>query len=91
MSAASDAQLLVPFEVDERERLNEWAAEIGIPVAELVRRLVLRYLDPPRARDAIDNRIGQTLLARATQMGHLPTDALRKALREPNPGDETDR
>ena len=64
MSAPID-NLLVAFDIDERERLNEWAAEVGIPAGQLVRRLVLRYVNPLRTRDAIDDRIGHTLLARA--------------------------
>ena len=67
--------LVVPLTLDERERLNDWAAEVGIPAAELARRLILRYLQPPRGRDAVDERIGQTLMARAGAMGHIPDDA----------------
>jgi len=85
MSAPTDAQLVVALDVDERERLNEWAAEVGVPVGELARRLILRYLQPPRSRDDVDERIGQTLLARAGAMGHVPADApdrLRQAIRD---------
>lgn len=71
-------QLRVALGVDERERLNEWAAEVGIPVAELARRLILRYLAAPRDRDDVDERIGQTLLARAGAMGHVAPDASDK-------------
>lgn len=61
------------------------AAQVGVGVDELVRRLVLRYLKPPRTRDAIDDRIGQTLLARAAQTGHVApdvSDKLRQAVRD---------
>ena len=78
-------QLAVPLGVDERELLNEWAAEVGIPMAELARRLILRYLSPPRVRDDVDERIGQTLLARAGALGHIPADApakVRQAIRD---------
>ena len=91
MTAEPEGQLVVPLGVDERERLNEWAAEIGVPVAELVRRLILRYLQPPRDRDDVDQRIGQTLLARAGAMGHVPLDAsdkLRHAIRDLGLADE---
>lgn len=84
-------QLVVSLGIDERERLNEWAAEVGIPVAELARRLILRYLAPPRDRDDVDERIGQTLLARAGAMGHVPADApdkLRRAIRDLGLADE---
>jgi hypothetical protein len=67
--------LAVALTIDERERLNEWATEVGISAAELARRLILRYLQPPRDRDAVDERIGQTLMARAGAMGHIPDDA----------------
>ena len=67
--------LALALTLDERERLNEWAAEVGIPAAELARRLILRYLQPPRERDAVDERIGQTLMARAGAMGHIADDA----------------
>ncbi len=38
-------------------------------------RLILRYLQPPRERDIVDERIGQTLMARAGAMGHIADDA----------------
>lgn len=85
MSAPTDAQLVVALDVDERERLNEWAAEVDVAVGELARRLILRYVHPARSHDAIDDRIGQTLLARAAQTGHIPPDApdnLRQAMRD---------
>lgn len=91
MTRPTGAQLLVDFDVDERERLNEWAAEVDVGVDELVRRLVLRYVNPPRSRDAIDDRIGQTLLARAAQTGHIPDDAsekLQQAMRDLGLADE---
>lgn len=91
MTAEPEDQLVVPLGVDERERLNEWAVEIGVPVAELARRLILRYLQPPRDRDDVDQRIGQTLLARAGAMGHVPPDAsdkLRQAIRDLGLADE---
>lgn len=68
-------ELAVALTLDERERLNEWAAEVGISAGELARRLILRYLQPPRDRDAVDERIGQTLMARAGAMGHIPDNA----------------
>jgi hypothetical protein len=71
--------------------LNEWAAEVGIPVAELARRLILRYLAPPRCRDDVDDRIGQTLMARASAMGHVPADAaarVSQAMRDLGLNDE---
>lgn len=67
--------LVLPLTIVERERFNEWAAEVGIPAGELARRLILRYLEPPRERDAVDERIGRTLMARAGAMGHIPADA----------------
>lgn len=67
--------LLLPLTIVERERLNEWAAEVGVPAAELARRLILRYLEPPRERDAVDERIGRTLMVRAGALGHIPADA----------------
>lgn len=91
MSAPVDAPLLVALDVDERERLNEWATEVDVPAGELARRLILRYLQPPRERDDIDERIGQTLLARAGAMGHVPPDAaakLREAMRDLGLADE---
>ena len=52
--------LVIPLTVDERERLNEWAAEIDVPVTELARRLILRYLAPlPAERDLVDERSGR--------------------------------
>jgi hypothetical protein len=81
---ARDNQLVVPLSVEERELLNELAAEVGVPVAELARRLLLRYLAPPD-RDDVDERIGQTLLARAGALGHIPADAsakVRQAIRD---------
>ena len=84
--------LAIALSVDERERLNEWAAEIDVPVAELARRLILRYLTPlPAERDLVDERIGQTLLARAGAMGHVPADAaeqLRRAIADLQRDDE---
>ena len=84
--------LAIPLTVDERERLNEWAAEIDVPVGELARRLILRYLTPlPAERDLVDERIGQTLLARAGAMGHVPADAaaqLRRAIADLQRDDE---
>ena len=91
MSAPADAQLVVALDVEERERLNEWAAQVDIPVGELARRLILRYLQPPTSRDDVDERIGQTLLARASAMGHVPADAtdkLRQAIRDLGLADE---
>ena len=74
--------LVVPLRVDERERFNEWAAEVGVPAAELARRLLLRYLTPaPQVRDAVDERIGETLLARAGAMSHIPAHAAAQVRR----------
>jgi len=67
--------LVLPLTIVEREQLNERAAEVSIPAAELARRLILRYLEPPRERDAVDERIGRTLMARAGATGHIPADA----------------
>lgn len=83
--------LAVPLTVDERERLNEWAAEVDVSAAELARRLILRYLAPPADRDAVEERIGQTLLARAGAMGHIPADAaaqVRRAIADLTRDDE---
>jgi integrase len=76
-------ELSVPLSLSDHEALIEWAAEVGVPVEELAARLITRYLRPPTAsriarRDAIDDRIGKTLLARAARQGNVPTDALRR-------------
>ena len=66
MSTPSNGDPAVPLSIDERELLNEWAAEIDAGVEELARRLILRYLHvfPVAERDELDERIGRTLLAR---------------------------
>lgn len=80
MSGLAKGDLTVSLSVDERERLNEWAAEVQASVDELARRLVLRYLYPVPVcgRDELDERIGLTLLARAGQTGQIPADAIEK-------------
>lgn len=41
----------------DHEALVEWAAEVGVSTAELVARLLTRYLRPPgSARDAVEKR-----------------------------------
>ena len=80
MSAQPDGNLIVPLSIADRELLNEWAAQIDTSVEELARRLILRYVHaiPVRAPDELDERIGRTLLARASTRGDIPPDAQQK-------------
>ena len=80
MSAQPDGNLTVPLSIADRELLNEWAAQIDTSVEELARRLILRYVHaiPVREPDELDERIGRTLLARASTRGDIPPDAQQK-------------
>jgi hypothetical protein len=75
-------QLRIPVDLAAYEALLEWAAEVGIPIEELALRLLDRYLRPPHAeRDPVDDRIGESLLARMGGQGHVSNDAVAR-LRE---------
>ena len=75
-----NGDLTVTLSIDERELLNEWAAEIDASVDELARRLILHYLHvfPVTPRDELDDGIGLTLLARAGVTAEQ-MDEIRKA------------
>ena len=71
--------LRVPVDLATREALTEWAAEVGIGVEDLALRLLARYLRSPAAeRDPVDDLIGETLLARMGDQGHISTDVVAR-------------
>jgi hypothetical protein len=81
--------LTITLPVATHEAMAKWAADVGIPVAELVARLATRYVRSPAAtHDAVDDRIGATLLQRAVPEADLPdgVQRLADALRS-EPGD----